>query len=85
MVTPWSVRSPVTFAWSLPAGATLVETKVIAGYFPASSHWSPFSSSVSLALVVVTEATGIFTESFEAAGFFGSRVRLPDTSEKPPA
>ena len=34
--------------------------------------------------LIVTEATGILIDNFEAPGFFGCRSRVPDTSEKPP-
>src|SRR5262245_15790849 len=36
LVTPCSVRAPVTFHWPVPPGSTLVDLKVIVGYLSTS-------------------------------------------------
>src|SRR5262249_55431236 len=45
LVTPWSVRSPVTLNWPDPAGSIVFDLKVIVGYFATSRKSALFRCS----------------------------------------
>ena len=72
-VTPFMVRSPFTLSFPSPAFSTLVDLKVIFGFFSASKksgerRWSSrFCSRVSMLAVSITASTLDLVRSFSSS------------------
>jgi hypothetical protein len=86
-VTVYPGDTPPVPAISAPPAIerTLVDLNVAVGNLAVSSQSALFSSSVSLALVVMTLAVGSVTATVAESGLAGSMVSVPVPPEKVPA
>ncbi|MNL85094.1 hypothetical protein D3C87_2132840 [compost metagenome] len=79
------MKSPVTLAVLAPVTSTLVERKVMAGYWPASSQSLPRSSVLNPAGGAgrSSDLGSIVASMLEADGLAGSNFRLASNSVNP--
>src|SRR5271156_437632 len=89
LVTPWMVRSPVTFNLPAPADSTFFDWKVIVGYLATSKKWSLRRSLSRISTRVSTELASMvtFTEALLRSGESTTTpltlVKAPLTVEMP--
>ena len=85
LVTPFTVRFPITWAVRPAVGATDVDLKMMVGYVCASKN-SPERIRCSSSLVTPVEMleTLILTSTELLPGVTGSKFNVPETSRKRP-